>query len=301
MKFKTKIFLAPMAEVNDPAFRILCSNYGAGLTYTEMLSCAALIRGNENTLKLFDIQKCEKPIAVQLFGTKIDEIKKAVKVVQDKVDIIDFNMGCPMSKIVDAGAGSALLKDPEKVREIVRALVKTSKKPVSIKIRSGWNKKTINAVEIAKIIEEEGASMLTLHARTRSQVRSGESDWDLIRQVKEAVKIPVVGNGDISCPEDIERMFEESGCDYVMIGREAIKNPYIFKQYSDYLKNGKYDEPDKLEIVSEYLKLAKKYGTKFSYVKKHIVKFTKGLKNSARLREEINKTKKIEEIKKIEI
>ena len=290
-----------MAEINDSAFRILCSNYGAGLTYTEMISCAALIRGNANTLKLFDIQKCEKPIAIQLFGTKIDEIKKAVKVVQDKVDIIDFNMGCPMSKIVDAGAGSALLKDPEKVREIVRTLVKNSKKPVSIKIRSGWDKNNINAVEIAKIIEEEGASMITIHARTRSQVRSGDSDWDLIKKVKDAVNIPVIGNGDISSPKDVDRMITESGCDYVMIGREAIKNPYIFRQCVDYFKKGSYDESNKVEIVSEYLKLAKKYDIKFSYIKNHVVQFTKVLKNSARLREEINKTKKIEEIKKIEI
>ena len=278
MKFKSKVFLAPMADVTDSAFRILCAKYGAGLTYTEMISSTALARKKEN--KLFDVQECEKPIAVQLMGNNLDDISKAVKLVQNKVDIIDFNMGCPMKKIV-------------------KTLVRSSKKPISVKIRSGWDKKHINALEISKIIEKEGASMITIHPKTQSQVRGGEADWSLIKNVKDELNIPVIGNGEVWNVEDIERMFSSTGCDYVMIGRAASKNPYIFKQYKDYLKNGKFSVKNNFEMINDYLKLAKKFNTNFNYVRGHVMYMSKGVKGSSKLREEIGKIKNIKELKKI--
>ncbi len=297
MKFKSKIFLAPMADVTEAAFRILCSKYGAGLTYTEMISSTALARNEKN--KLFDVKEIEKPIAVQLMGNNLKDIKKAVEIVQDKVDLIDFNMGCPMKKIVENGAGAALLKNPEKVRKIVRVLVESSEKPVSIKIRSGWDAKSINALEIAKIIEEEGASMITIHPKTRSQIRSGSADWSLIKKIKEEVNIPVIGNGEVKTPEDVKRMFDETGCDYVMIGRAASKNPYIFKQAKEYLKDGKYGEVDKKKILEEYLKLAERYNSDLKYIKLHVIYMTRGFEGSSRLRAKISRLKTIKEIKEV--
>ncbi|MBT6995593.1 tRNA dihydrouridine synthase DusB [Candidatus Woesearchaeota archaeon] len=297
MKFKSKVFLAPMADVTDSAFRILCAKYGAGLTYTEMISSTALARKKEN--KLFDVQECEKPIAVQLMGNNLDDISKAVKLVQNKVDIIDFNMGCPMKKIVNSGNGAALMKNPLLVKKIVKTLVRSSKKPISVKIRSGWDKKHINALEISKIIEKEGASMITIHPKTQSQVRGGEADWSLIKNVKDELNIPVIGNGEVWNVEDIERMFSSTGCDYVMIGRAASKNPYIFKQYKDYLKNGKFSVKNNFEMINDYLKLAKKFNTNFNYVRGHVMYMSKGVKGSSKLREEIGKIKNIKELKKI--
>lgn len=288
-----------MADVTDAAFRILCSKYGAGLTYTEMISSTALARGNKKSFDLLDIQSEEKPIAVQLMGENINDIKEAVKSVQDKVDIIDFNMGCPMKKIVDCGCGAALLKKPKKVKEIVGALVSVSDKPISVKIRSGWDNKSINAVKIAKIIEKEGASMITVHAKTKMQLRSGKPDLNIIKDVKENVNIPVIGNGEINKPEDAKEMFEKTNCDFIMIGRAASKNPYIFKQMTDFFKTGEYLQSDLEKVYLDYLRLAEKYNSKLKYVKEHFIYMTKGMKNSAKVREELSKTKNIEQIKKI--
>ncbi len=294
---KSKFFLAPMADVTDAAFRILCSNYGAGLTYTEMISATALARKGEN--KLFDVQKIENPIAVQLMGNNLEDISKAVKIVSKKVDLIDFNMGCPMKKIVNNLCGAALLREPKRVKEICEVLVSSSKKPVSIKIRSGWDSNSINALKIAKIAEATGVSMITIHPKTSVQLRTGGVDWKLIKKIKDKVNISVIGNGGINCPEDAKRMFDETGCDYVMIGRVASKNPYIFKQVDDYLKTGKYDSKCYSEMIKDYLKLAEKYKTNFNYVKGHIIYMTKGIVGSAKLRNDISKAKNIKEIKKI--
>ncbi len=297
MKFKSKVFLAPMADVTDAAFRILCSKYGAGLTYTEMISSTAFARSGKN--KLFDVQECEKPIAVQLMGNNLDDISKSVRLVQDKVDLIDFNMGCPMKKIVNSDCGAALMKNPLLVKKIVKTLVKSSKKPISIKIRSGWDSKSINALEIAKIIEKEGASMITVHPKTKSQVRSGKADWGLIKEIKENLSIPVIGNGEVWNVEDIERMFSSTGCDYVMIGRAASKNPYIFRQYKDYLKNGKFSVRSSFDMIDDYLKLAKKFDTNFNYVRGHVMYMSRGVKGGAKLRDRIGKVKNIKELKEI--
>lgn len=294
MRFKSKFFLAPMAEVNDPAFRILCSKYGAGLTWTEMISSSALARNDKN--KLFNVQTVEKPIAVQLMGHNLEDISKAVKIISKKADIVDFNMGCPMNKIVNAGCGAALLKDPEKVKQIVETLVSSTKKPVSVKIRSGWDSNSINVLQIAKIIEDKGASMITVHPKTRVQLKSGEPDWSLIKKVKQNLSIPVIGNGGINKPEDVERMFDKTNCDYVMIGRAASKNPYIFTQVNEYLKNGKYEKENSEKMFLDYLKLAKKYKSNLNYIKLHAIYFTRGLRNSNTLRTELSRVKNLEEI-----
>jgi tRNA-dihydrouridine synthase B len=297
MKFKSKVFLAPMADVTDAAFRILCSNYGAGLTYTEMISSTALANSGKN--KLFDVQNCEKPIAIQLMGNNLEDISKAVKLVDDKVDLIDFNMGCPMKKIVNSGCGAALMKNPIFVKKIVNTLVKSTKKPISIKIRAGWDSKSINALEIAKIAEKEGASMITVHPKTQSQLREGSANWKIIKEIKSEISIPVIGNGEVCNVQDIERMFSETNCDYVMIGRAATKNPYIFKQYNDYLKTGKFDILTNFEMIEDYLKLAVKYKTNFNYVRRHVMHMSKGVEDSAKLRKKISEIKNIKKLREL--
>ncbi len=302
MKFKSKVFLAPMVDVTDVSFRLICKKYGAGLTFTEMLSSIALARKNSSTLKLFDVVKGESPIGVQLMGQNIDEIKKAIKIVEKKVDLIDFNFGCPVQKIVNQGCGAALLKRPEKIREILREAVNSTKKPISCKIRAGWDRRSINAIEIAKIAEEEGCSFITVHGKTKSQDRGSKADWKIIKEVKESVKIPVIGNGGINSPEDAKRMFEETGCDYVMIGREASRNPFIFKQVNDYLERGDYKEitrKDKIRVFKEYLELAEKHKPRFRYIKDHALYLSRGFKGSKDIRREISQAKTVSEIKKV--
>lgn len=291
-----------MYEVTDVSFRLLCKKYGAGLTFTEMVSPTALARNNKSTLKMAEIPFKERPAGIQFMGQNVEDIKKAIKVVENKVDIIDFNFGCPVENIVRQGAGAALLKRPEKIKEIIKAAKSVTKVPISIKIRAGWDKKNINAVEIAKIAEEESCFMVTVHGKTKTQDRGHESDWEVIKQVKENVDIPVVGNGNVNCPEDAKRMFEETGCDYIMIGREASRNPYIFKQVNDYLRKGDYKEvnnKDKIKMFREYLKLAEKYQPKLKYIKYHAMYMTRGIKGSRDLRHELSKVKNVDEIKKL--
>ncbi|MGM5484421.1 MAG: tRNA dihydrouridine synthase DusB [Nanobdellota archaeon] len=295
--FSSKAFLAPMAGITDPAFRLLCHNLGAGLTTTDLVSVNSIAaKGTE----LIEYSEKETPRAIQLFGNDPGLTEEAVKKVSKNFDIIDFNIGCPAKKITQAEAGAALLEKPERLREIFKALTST-KTTATIKMRTGV-KEHGRHIEIARIAEEEGISMITLHARTLKQGYSGKADWEQIKRLKEAVNIPVIGNGDIRSPEDAKRMMEETGCDYVMIGRAAMGNPYIFRQVDDYLRKGDYEglsEKKKLSYFMEYLRLAEDFPIKFADIKEHAMKYTKGTEGGAGLRDEITRAESIDDIKRI--
>lgn len=299
VEIKSKALLAPMAGINDVAFRILCKRFGAGLVYTEMINANAIVRNNKSTFKKFILSSDEKPMAVQLFGAKEDMLIKAAKIIQDSgADIIDFNLGCPDRKVLRQGAGAALLKRPKKVGELINALVKSVKIPVTVKIRLSKN-----YLEIAKIAQDNGASAIALHARTIKQGYSGKADWSCIKKLKENLSIPVIGSGDVFNGEDAKRMLEETGCDFVMVGRGAIGNPQVFREINDYLDNKeatKMSDKEKLNLFFNYLELADKYNLiKLPYIRRQALNFTKGVSNSVSLRGKISKAKSIEEIKKI--
>ncbi len=297
-KLKNKSVLAPMSGVTDVAFRTLARKYGTALTYTEFVSSAAIVRGNTKSLKLIQTDKSEKPVAVQLFGSSIKEVVEAAKLLEKKFDIIDVNCGCPAYKVIKTGAGSELLKDPKKISKFVNKLVSSVKKPVTIKIRTGIDDKHINAIKVAKLIEDAGAAAIAVHGRTQKQGYSGKANWKIIKQVKESVNIPVIGNGDIKTPEMFKKRLE-TGVDYIMIGRAAITNPYIFKQIDDYMKKGKYDQPDKKKQFLEYIKLAEKYKLNPSAIKNQAVYFTKGVRGGVKIRSEIMRLKTVKEIKTV--
>ncbi|MBT3406500.1 tRNA dihydrouridine synthase DusB [Candidatus Woesearchaeota archaeon] len=299
--FVGKVFLAPMAEVTDLAFRILCRKYGADVAVSEMVSANALSRDSQNSLKI--IQTCEedKPLGIQIFGQNTECIEKAVKIVEDKCDFIDFNLGCPAPKIIDQGAGSALLKRPNRIKEILETMVSNSKVPVTVKIRSGINKGDNVAVKIAKIAEEAGVEAIAVHARSQQQKYSGEADWNIIKEVKENVGIAVIGNGDIEDAIDAKLMREKTGCDSVMIGRASMGNPHIFKQVKELLDNENLIDPvsshEKLEMFKEYYKLCTQYDLdSVPRAKMHLMWFTKGLKGSTKMRNAISRIKTFEEV-----
>lgn len=297
-KLNGKVVLAPLAGVSDVAFRVLALKYGAALTYTEFVSSTALLRGNEKTATLIKKAKSENPSAVQIFGSDENDIVEAAKILEKKFDIIDLNCGCPALKLTKVGAGSMLMKDPKKIAKIIKNLTSEISKPVTIKIRAGirGNK---NAVEVAKEAEKAGASAVTVHGRTLGQGYSGKADWDIITKVKQSINIPVIGNGDITSPEIAEQKLEESKVDYVMVGRAAIANPYIFKQINDFLKKGEYDKKPWDEQVEEYLKLAKKHDIEFYRIKNHLIWFTKGVVGGAKIREKLSLCRNPESINKI--
>jgi len=311
--FKSKAFLAPMAGISDPAFRLLCTEMGAGLVVTELTSIHAIVAlekelkaKKKSITEFIEYSEKERPVSVQLFGSDIDLTVKAAKIVEPFFDIIDFNMGCPAPHITSQMAGAALLEKPNHMEELFTALVEAVDIPVTLKFRSGISSTNDGQWrQIAKIAERAGVSMITFHARTIKQGYSGKADWNLIRELRSVVSehIPVVGNGDIRTPEDAKRMIEETGCDYVMIGRGSMGNPQLFKQINDYLKTGKYSEVSKEEKINslfKYIKYTKKYPTiKFASIRSQAMYFTKGLVGGAELRVAIGKTTNIQELEEV--
>jgi len=297
-KVSSPALLSPMAGVTDVAFRTLCKQYGAGMTCTEFVSSAALVRGSERTFDMLVTDPIEQPVAVQLFGASEEEIVESAKLVQDQFDVIDLNCGCPAWKVIKTGAGSAMLNDPQKIGAFLKKIVDAVDKPVTIKIRTGIDNQSINAVEVAKAAEKAGAAAIAVHGRTQKQGYSGEADWTIIKQVKAAVNIPVIGNGDVMTPEDFKKRMDETGVDAILIARAAIGNPYFFTQVNDYLKTGSYNKEDnRLAHFDEYLVLAEKYNIKLGQIKAHAIGFTKGMRGGAKLRERLGRCKSVAEIK----
>ena len=301
------LILAPMAGVTDLPFRLICKEQGAGLLCMEMVSAKAIYYNNKNTEELMAIDERELPVSLQLFGSDPDIISEMAKRIEEKpFAILDINMGCPVPKVVNNHEGSALMKEPKLVEEIITKTVKAIQKPVTIKIRKGFDDNHINAVEIAKIAEASGAAAVAVHGRTREQYYSGKADWDIIRQVKEAGTIPVIGNGDIFTPEDGEHMLKETGCDGIMVGRGARGNPWIFHEINAYLETGeKISRPTAQEIkemIEKHAGLQLKYKGEYTAVRemrKHISWYTGGLPHSAALRAAVNTAETMEKLQQL--
>ena len=298
--------LGPMAGVSDLPFRHLCKEMGASLLVTEMVSAKAIYFKNKNTRSLMKTDKYEHPISLQLFGSDPDIIAEMAASIEDRdFDIFDFNMGCPVPKIVNNGEGSALMKNPKLVEEILSKLVKSVKKPVTLKIRRGFNEDNINAVEIAKIAEGAGVSAVAVHGRTREQYYSGKADWNIIRDVKSALSIPVIGNGDVVDGESAKRMYEYTGCDGIMIARAARGNPWIFREIRAYLNGDTPEKPTAKEIVDMILRhcrLQMKYDDEIMAVRKmrkHVAWYTHGMKGSSALRDKVNHVEKYDELESL--
>ncbi len=301
------LILAPMAGVTDLPFRLLCKEQGAGLLCMEMVSAKAILYKNKNTEALLEIDKRENPVSLQLFGSDPDIISQIAHQIEERpFDILDINMGCPVPKIVNNQEGSALMKNPKLAGEIIEKTVKAINKPVTVKIRKGFDEEHVNAVEMAKIAEAAGAAAIAVHGRTREQYYSGKADWDIIRQVKEAVSIPVIGNGDLLCAEDVIAMEEQTGCDGFMIGRGAQGNPWIFRQVLHYFETGELlPKPSLQEVTDTILRHARmQLEFKGEYIgireiRKHAAWYTAGYPGSAKLRVAINQVETIDELEEL--
>lgn len=299
-----KLILAPMAGVTDLPFRLLCKEQGCDILYTEMVSAKAILYKNRNTEPLMEYQPQEHPIGLQLFGSEPQIMADIAARVQERgYDFIDVNMGCPVPKIVNNNEGSALMKQPKLVGEIVSAMVKAVEVPVTVKIRKGFDEEHINAVEIAKVVEESGGAAVAVHGRLRSEYYSGHADWDIIRQVKAAVHIPVIGNGDLTTPQDVLQMKQETGCDAFMIGRGAKGNPFIFSQMKAYFKEGIIPEKpplaEMIQVMLRHARMMVEYKGEFTGIhemRKHVAWYTTGYSNSARLRDEVNHVESFNEL-----
>jgi len=298
IKIKNKVVIAPMAGVSNIAFRTIMKEFGAGLIYAEMVSDKALSYRNEKTLKMIEVVEGEKPLTLQVFGGDLNSIVEGAMIIdkESDCDIIDINMGCPVNKVIKNDAGAKLMLEPQKIYDIVKAVVKNVKKPVTVKIRSGWSNDTIYAVEIAQLCEKAGAKAIAIHGRTRSQMYTGKADWDIIRQVKESVNIPVIGNGDILSPEDAKKMLDVTNCDAVMIGRGVLGNPWLVKQTVQYLETGKYDNNinhnEKIKHIIEHMnRLIDLKGEKIALLemRSHAAWYIKGMKGATYVKREIAK------------
>lgn len=299
IEMKNQVVLAPMAGVCNPAFRLIAKEFGAGLVCAEMVSDKAILHGNERTHKMLFVDEREKPLSLQIFGGDRSSLVEAAKVVdkQTNADIIDINMGCPVPKITKCDAGARWLLDPDKIYEIVSSVVEAVEKPVTVKMRIGWDEEHIYAIDNARAVERAGGKAVAIHGRTRVQMYEGRANWDVIRQVKEAVNIPVIGNGDIDSPEAAKRMLDETGVDGVMIGRAALGNPWMLYRTIEYLENGILPEQptpeDKINICMLHLdRLIDLKGEKIAVqeMRKHAAWYLKGLRGAAPIREKINYT-----------
>jgi tRNA-dihydrouridine synthase B len=302
-KLSSKLILAPMHNITNLPFRMMCKKYGASLVSTELLSANAISKLNKSELKSALTNKSEKPISAQIFSQNTENLVVAAKILEKNFDIIDINLGCPSKRIISQGSGGALLERKNKVAEIVYSVSNEIKKPLTVKIRSGTNSRNINCLEIAKICQDSGASALTIHPRTVDQGYSGHSDWNLIKEIKKDSLIPIIGNGDVFSGTDAKKMLDQTNCDYIMIGRASIGNPFIFKQINQYLKNEEFLTQTKQEKISdffEYLNLCKKFNIlSLKDIKLKAQEFTKSLKETKKLRVKLQSSKTIEEIEKL--
>lgn len=303
---ENNVILAPMAGVTDLPFRLLCKKQGAGLVCMEMISAKAILYHNKNTEELMRILPEERPVSLQLFGSDPQIMGEIAGRIQDRpFDVLDINMGCPVPKVVNNGEGSALMREPKLAQEIIRRVVQASEKPVTVKIRKGFDKAHENAVEVAKRAEEAGAAAIAVHGRTREQFYAGKADWEIIARVKEAVGVPVIGNGDVDDPESAAKMLGETGCDGVMVGRAARGNPWIFRDIVSYLETGILptapDAGEKCACILEHAALMRQYKGEYTAVRemrKHVSWYTFGYPHSAKLRGEINKIESMEELER---